>query len=163
LKLVVRVHLLLFIETQPINKVRLIFAALSRNSPILEVVMKFRPVIFAVISATILCVLTAASAKAQSEIVAGQYACKEATVAGKSVPCTVAPLSLKPDGHFELQGREGEYLVSGNWVELNGTILKSRAKIESGHKIVFRFYNKKGLCEMIYERRVTELGKTKLS
>jgi hypothetical protein len=125
--------------------------------------MKSRPVSFAVIAAAALCLLTAGSARAQGESVAGQYACKEATVAGKTVPCTAAPLSLKPDGHFELQGREGEYLVSGTWVELNGTILKSRAKIESGHKIVFRFYNKKGLCEMIYERRVAELGKTKLS
>jgi hypothetical protein len=69
---------------------------------------------------------------------------------------------LKSDGRFELQGREGEYLVTGNWVELNSAVLKSRAKIEAGHKIVFRFYNKKRLCEMIYERRVAELGKTKL-
>jgi hypothetical protein len=111
-----------------------------------------------------LCVLVGAGkGTAQSKDVAGQYACTEARVAGKSVPCKAAPLSLKSDGHFELQGREGEYLVTGNWVELNGTILKSRAKIEAGHKIVFRFYNKKGLCEMIYERRVAELGKTKLS
>ena len=105
----------------------------------------------------------APSSRAQSDDVAGQYVCSEAHVAGKPVPCTVPPLSLKSDGKFELQGREGEYLVSGSWVQLNGTILKSRAKIESGHKIVFRFYNKKGLCEMIYERRVAELGKTKLS
>src|SRR5580700_9692607 len=83
-------------------------------------------------------------------------------VAGKPVPCTAPPLSLKSDGKFELQGREGEYLVIGNWVELNGTVLKSRAKREAGHKIVFRFHNSKGACEMIYERRVAEMGKTKL-
>jgi hypothetical protein len=92
----------------------------------------------------------------------GEYECTEARVARKIVPCTVAQLSLRSDGHFELQGREGQYLVTGNWVELTGTLLRSRAKIEAGHKIVFRFYNKKGLCEMIYERRVAELGKTKL-
>ena len=125
--------------------------------------MKFRPYPFLAVAAGLLCLGFANTAKAQDENVAGQYICKEATVAGKSVPCTAAPLALKPDGHFELQGREGEYLVSGTWVQLNGTILKSRAKIESGHKIVFRFYNRKGLCEMIYERRVAELGKTKLS
>lgn len=99
---------------------------------------------------------------AQSNELAGEYVCAEAHVAGKAVPCKAAPLTLKTDGRFELQGREGEYLVSGNWVELNGTVLKSRAKIEAGHKIVFRFYNKKGLCDMIYERRVAELGKTQL-
>jgi len=115
------------------------------------------------IAGAIVCVLVwAGKSKAQPTDVAGEYVCTEARVAGKSVACKSAPLSLKSDGRFELQGREGEYLVTGSWVELNGTILKSRAKIEAGHKIVFRFYNKKGLCEVIYERRVAELGKTKL-
>lgn len=99
---------------------------------------------------------------AQSTEVAGEYVCTEARVAGKTLPCQAAPLSLKSDGRFELQGREGEYLVNGTWVELKGSVLKSRAKIETGHRIVFRFYNKKGLCEMIYERRVAILGKTQL-
>jgi len=49
---------------------------------------------------------------------AGQYVCSEARVAGKAVPCTAPPLSLKSYGKFELQGREGEYLVSG---KLGGT------------------------------------------
>jgi len=104
-----------------------------------------------------------AAALAQNSQVAGEYVCVEARVAGKPVSCKAAPLSLKTDGKFELQGREGEYLVTGSWVELNGKVLKSRAKIEQGHRIVFRFSNKKGLCEMIYERRVVELGKTLLS
>jgi hypothetical protein len=106
--------------------------------------------------------LAGSVARAQSAEVAGEYECTQALVAGKAVPCKAAPLSLRTDGRFELQGREGEYLVNGSWVVLNGTVLKSRAKIEAGHKIVFRFYNKKGLCEIIYERRVAELGKTNL-
>jgi hypothetical protein len=106
--------------------------------------------------------LTSRSAIAQTKDVTGEYECTEAKVAGKSAPCKAAQLSLKSDGHFELQGREGVYLVTGSWVELTGTVLKSRAKIEAGHKIVFRFYTKKGLCEVIFERRVAELGKTKL-
>lgn len=93
---------------------------------------------------------------------AGQYACAEARVAGKAVPCKAAPLSLKTDGKFELQGREGEYLINGKWVELDGAVIKSRASIEPGHKIVFRFYTRKGLCEIIYERRLAELGQTHL-
>ena len=101
-------------------------------------------------------------AAGQTREVAGEYVCAEAHVAGKTVPCQAAPLLLKTNGRFELQGREGEYLVSGSWVELRGSVLKSRAKIEAGHKIVFRFHNKKGLCEMIYERRVAVLGKTQL-
>ena len=109
-----------------------------------------------------LCLL-APVCRAETPQIAGEYVCAEARVAGATVPCKAAPLSLKSDGRFELQGREGDYLVKGHWVELQGTVLKSRAKIEAGHKIVFRFYNRKGLCEMIYERRIAELGKTKLS
>jgi hypothetical protein len=107
--------------------------------------------------------LAAPQSRGQTVDVAGEYVCTEAHVAGKTVKCTAPPLSLKGDGKFELQGREGEYLVNGHWVELNGEVLKSRAKIEAGHKIVFRFTNKKGACEMIFERRIAELGKTKLS
>lgn len=107
--------------------------------------------------------LLSAPSNAQTVSVAGEYECTQMKVAGKPVACTSAPLSLKTDGRFELQGREGEYLVSGQWVELSGTVLKSRAKIESGHKIVFRFYTKKGLCEVTYERRLAELGKHRLS
>jgi hypothetical protein len=126
-------------------------------------VSKRFPTKFLMVAATgFLFLACAPKSRAQSDDVAGQYVCSEARVAGKTVPCTAPPLSLKSDGKFELQGREGEYLVSGNWVELNGTVLKSRAKREAGHKIVFRFYNGKGACEMIYERRVAEMGKTKL-
>ena len=113
--------------------------------------------------ATGMCLLLwVGAASAQPSEIAGQYVCSEARVAGKTVPCKAPPLSLKADGRFELQGREGDYLVTGSWVELNGAVLKSRAKIEAGHKIVFRFQNKQGACEMIYERRVAELGKTQL-
>ena len=126
-------------------------------------VSKWFPSKWVVVAGVGLVVLAGApNSRAQSDEVAGQYVCSEAHVAGKPVPCTAPPLSLKSDGKFELQGREGDYLVSGNWVELNGTVLKSRAKREAGHKIVFRFTNNKGACEMIYERRVAEMGKTKL-
>ena len=121
---------------------------------------------FLALSAGALLLACASAGRAQTAIkedVAGQYVCTEAHVGGKTVTCTAAPLSLKSDGKFELQGREGEYFVNGHWVELNGAVLKSRAKIEAGHKIVFRFHNKKGACEMIFERRVAELGKTNLS
>lgn len=106
--------------------------------------------------------IAARPSRAQTSDVAGQYVCVEAKVAGKTVVCSAPPLSLTGDGKFELSGREGEYLVTGSWVELNGAVLKSRAKIEAGHRIVFRFRNKKGPCEMTYERRVAEMGKTKL-
>lgn len=116
------------------------------------------------VSAVAICLLVwSGIALAQDNEIAGEYACVEAHVAAKTVVCTAAPLNLTGDGKFELQGREGEYLVKGTWVLLKGATLKSRAKIEAGHKIVFRFYNKRGLCEIIFERRVVELGKTNLS
>src|SRR5579885_258776 len=77
-------------------------------------------------------------------------------------PCTAAPLSLKHDGRFELRGWEGKYEVSGEWVELSDSLLKTRVKIEPGHKMVLRFYGKQGLVEIFYERRRAELGKMSL-
>jgi hypothetical protein len=110
----------------------------------------------------LVCAFAASAQTPTRATLAGQYACTEARVRGKSVPCKAAPLSLKTDGKFELQGREGEYLINGKWVELDGAAVKSRASIEPGHKIVFRFYTRKGLCEIIYERRLAELGQTRL-
>jgi hypothetical protein len=95
--------------------------------------------------------------------VSGRYQCSEAKVRGKVVECKAAPLILKNDGRFELRGWEGSYLVNGEWVELSDSLVKSRAKIEPGHKIVFRYQGKHGWVEMVYERRVAELGKTSLS
>jgi len=103
------------------------------------------------------------SSHAQTLNVSGRYQCATATVQGKSVPCSAAPLILKNDGHFELRGWEGNYLVNGEWVELSDSVVRSRAKIEPGHKIVFRYRGKHGWCEMVYERRVADLGKTSLS
>jgi hypothetical protein len=94
--------------------------------------------------------------------VSGRYQCAQVKVNGKVAPCKAAPLILKNDGRFELRGWEGSYMVNGQWVELSGSLVKTRAKIEPGHKIVLRYYGKHGLVEMIYERRVAELGKTAL-
>lgn len=101
--------------------------------------------------------------KAQSVDVSGRYQCAEAKVHGKVIPCKAAPLILKNDGRFELRGWEGSYLVNGEWVELSDSLIKTRAKIEPGHKIVLRYYGKHGFVEMTYERRVAEMGKTALS
>jgi len=111
---------------------------------------------------TIACLLLPAAGAAQSVDVSGRYRCAEAKVRGKIVPCTAAPLTLKNDGKFELRGWEGSYLVNGQWVELSDSSVRSRARIEPGHKIVFRYHGKHGWCEMIYERRLAELGKTSL-
>ncbi len=112
---------------------------------------------------SIVCLLLPAAGAAQSVDVSGRYQCAEAKVRGKVVPCTAAPLTLKNDGKFELRGWEGSYLVSGQWVELSDSSVRSRARIEPGHKIVFRYHGKHGWCEMIYERRLAELGKMSLS
>lgn len=102
------------------------------------------------------------NAHAQTVTVSGRYQCSEARVDGKTVPCSAAQLTLKNDGRFELRGWEGNYLVSGEWVELSDSVVRSRAKLEPGHKIVFRYRGKHGWCEMVYLRRVAELGKTSL-
>ena len=59
-------------------------------------------------------------AHAQSAQVAGEYECTRRT--WRARPCREGRTALlKSDGRFELQGREGEYLVNGSWVVLNGT------------------------------------------
>ena len=110
----------------------------------------------------VLAFLVIPAARAQVMTVSGRYQCAEAHVAGKTVPCSSAPLTLKTDGRFELRGWEGNYLVNGEWVELSDSQVSSRAKLEPGHKIVFRYRGKHGWCEMVYMRRVAELGKTSL-
>jgi hypothetical protein len=111
--------------------------------------------------AAILFALTPAS-PAQTTDVSGRYQCTQAKVHGKIIPCNAAPLILKNDGHFELHGWEGNYMVSGQWVELSDSLIKTRAKIAPGHKILLHYHGKHGLVEVIYERRVAELGKTEL-
>ena len=112
--------------------------------------------------AALLLVLTPAS-PAQGANVSGRYQCVQAKMKGKVMACNAAPLILKNDGKFELRGWEGNYQVTGAWVELSDSLIKTRAKIEPGHKIVLRYHGKHGFVEMTYERRVVELGKTALS
>jgi hypothetical protein len=107
--------------------------------------------------------LLAPASGAQTIDLSGRYQCSQAKIHGKLVPCTAAPLTLKNDGRFELRGWEGSYMVDGQWVELSDSVVKSRAKIAPGHKIVFGYRGKHGWCEMIYQRRVAELGKTSLT
>jgi hypothetical protein len=117
--------------------------------------------------ATLACLAGAALfcplSQAQVHNVAGSYECTQVRAQGKVTPCRSAPLVLKKDGSFELRGWEGNYLVNGDWVELSDSLLKSRAKLEPGHKIIFHYHRKDGVVEVIYERRLAVLGKTSLS
>ena len=97
-----------------------------------------------IVALLFVCLSLPAGNKAQSLDVSGRYQCAEAKVRGKVIPCTAAPLILKNDGKFELRGWEGSYLVDGQWVELSDSAVRSRAKIEPGHKIVFRYRGKHG-------------------
>lgn len=115
------------------------------------------------VACSMLCFVLNPPAKAQTVDVSGSYQCTQAVMQGKTIACTAAPLILKNDGHFELRGWEGSYLVEGSWVELSDALTKARAKIEPGHKIVLRYFGKHGWAEMTYERRVAEMGKTSLS
>jgi len=108
-------------------------------------------------------VASAPRAAAGSVDVSGRYECSAAKLAGKAIKCSAVPLTLRHDGRFELRGWEGTYLVTGDWVEMSDALIRARAKIEPGHKIVLRYYGKRGLVEMTFERRVAELGKISLT
>lgn len=109
-----------------------------------------------------LVLLRSTPGSAQTVDLSGRYQCTKAKLQGKEIPCNAAPLILKNDGRFALRGWEGSYLVKGQWVELSDALMRTRARIEPGHKIVLRYYGKHGLVEVTYERRVVELGKTVL-
>ncbi len=64
---------------------------------------------------------------------------------------------------FELRGWEGEYVVSGEYVELSDKSVKSKAKLEPGYKIVFRYHGKDGVVEVTYERRLSAPNNETLS
>ena len=105
----------------------------------------------------------APGSKAQSAGIAGKYQCAQVKVHGKVKPCSSAHLTLKSDGHFELRGWEGDYTISGNYVELSDKLVKSKAKLEPGYKLVFRYQGKDGIVEVTYERRQSAPGNDSLS
>jgi len=97
----------------------------------------------------------APAAMSQTSGIAGKYVCSNVRVHGKTKPCSSASLNLKADGRFELRGWEGSYVVSGSYVELSDATLKSKARLEPGYKLVFRYQGKDGLVEVTYERRLS--------
>ena len=101
--------------------------------------------------------------RAQAGGIAGKYQCAHVKVHGKLKPCSSAQLTLKNDGRFELRGWEGEYVVSGEYVELSDKSVKSKAKLEPGYKLVFRYHGKDGMVEVTYERRLSAPGGATLS
>ncbi len=107
--------------------------------------------------------ICAPGSKAQIPGIAGKYQCAQVKVHGKVKPCSSAHLTLKSDGHFELRGWEGDYTVSGSYVELSDKLVRSKAKLEPGYKLVFRYQGKEGIVEVTYERRQSAPGNDSLS
>jgi len=95
----------------------------------------------------------APASKAQTSGIAGKYQCTQVKARGKVKPCSSAQLNLKADGHFELRGWEGDYSVSGAYVELSDKSVKSKARLEPGYKLIFKYQGKDGVVEVTYERR----------
>src|SRR5258708_35775088 len=90
------------------------------------------------IATVALVVVLTPQSKAQTVDVSGRYQCAQAKVRGKVIPCKAAPLILKNDGHFELRGWEGSYLVNVGSVGLAESLIKIGAKMGPGRKIVLR-------------------------
>jgi len=107
--------------------------------------------------------ISAPASKAQAPGIAGKYQCAQVKVHGKAKPCSSAHLTLRSDGHFELRGWEGDYTVTGNYVELSDKLVKSKAKLEPGYKLVFRYQGRDGVVEVTYERRQSAPGNDSLS
>ncbi len=105
------------------------------------------------LAAVLVIVISAPAARAQTSGIAGKYQCTQVRVHGRVKPCSSAQLNLKADGHFELRGWEGDYSVAGAYVELSDKTVKSKAKLEPGYKLIFKYQGKDGVVEVTYERR----------
>jgi hypothetical protein len=114
-------------------------------------------IVLAIAAGLALSFLTPCS-KAQTAGIAGKYQCAQVKVQDKVKPCGSAHLTLKSDGRFELRGWEGNYTVSGSYVELSDKQVKSKAKLEPGYKLVFRYHGKDGIVEVTYIRRLSAPG-----
>lgn len=113
--------------------------------------------------AVVLAGFAAPQSDAQAAAIAGKYKCAQVKVRGNVKPCSSAQLTLKSDGRFELRGWEGDYVVSGEYVELSDKLVRSKAKLEPGYKLVFTYRGKDGLVEVTYERRLSAPGGASLS
>src|SRR5207302_8402960 len=71
---------------------------------------------------------------AETPDVSGRYQCTQAKVQGKGIACKAAPLILSNDGHFELPGGAGNYVVRWQWVGLSDRRIQTRARIQPGQK-----------------------------
>ena len=56
-----------------------------------------------------------------------------------------------------------EMWQNGQYVELSDKSVKSKAKLEPGYKLVFRYHGKDGIVEVTYERRLSAPGDEALS
>lgn len=115
------------------------------------------------LAAILAIVVTSPASKAQTSGIAGKYQCTKVRVHGKVKSCSSAQLNLKSDGHFELRGWEGDYSVSGSYVELSDKSVKSKAKLEPGYKLIFKYQGKDGVVEVTYERRQSAAANETLS
>jgi len=106
-----------------------------------------------ILAAILVLIIGVPVSKAQTSGIAGKYQCTQVRVHGKVKPCSSAQLNLKADGHFELRGWEGDYSVTGKYVELSDKTVKSKAKLEPGYKLIFKYQGKDGVVEVTYERR----------
>ncbi|MBS1841012.1 MAG: hypothetical protein JSS69_12170 [Acidobacteria bacterium] len=106
-----------------------------------------------ILAAMLVLIIAAPTSRAQTSGIAGKYQCTQVRVHGKVKPCSSAQLNLKADGHFELRGWEGDYSVTGTYVELSDKTVKSKAKLEPGYKLIFKYQGKDGVVEVTYERR----------
>lgn len=121
-----------------------------------------RPTFF-LAALTLIVPALATPARAQGGDVAGRYQCTEVRLNGKIAPCKSAPLILKSDGSFEIHGREGQYQVNGQWLLLSDEVKRTKAKLVSGYKIVFRYRYRGGICEVTFQRKFADLGDSSLS
>ncbi len=83
--------------------------------------------------------LSCPSASAQMQI-AGTYRCGSIKMGKRTMPCTSPPLTLFPDGRYQIWGERGTYTILGRFLVLSGSKKRGPGRLQRGHKIVFEYY-----------------------
>ncbi len=80
----------------------------------------------------------APSLRAQSGV-AGTYRCASVQVGNRTGRCLSPPLTLYPDGSYQIWGEQGTYTVQGRRIVLSQAKKRGPGRLKRGRKLVFEF------------------------
>jgi len=94
------------------------------------------------------------SVRAQTQI-AGTYRCASIKVGKRTKPCTSPPLTLFPDGSYQIWGERGTYTILGKFLVLSESKKRGPGRLQRGSKIVFEYYYQRRKYTVTFRRELS--------